>query len=281
MSDFLFVGRYSISNVDFTVTNDQNAVVDADVVPTIEFRNYATNALIWTRASTHVATGTYRARLSSVETGNPGLYFILWQYILNGINEQFRTDIEVPSSTSTAYNGLGDMARSVVDTVWAMFADLFDSPLGGPHLVAYAQTSFGRETVARLLTNALGWLNTTSQPHQSYTLADDSFPYTSWGGLLVRALYIEVIKHLMRSYVEQPDAQGVSPARLDRRDYLSRWQTLLEMEQNEIAEILDVYKMASMNLGRMSVLVGGGLYGNFGPNMTPARPRMLPPFRGM
>lgn len=277
MSNFLFVGRFSISNVDFTVTNDQNTIVDADTVPTIEFRNYATNALIWTRASTHVSTGVYRARLSSVETGNPGLYFILWQYILGGIPEQFRTDIEVPSSTSTAYNSLSDNARTVVDTVWRMFEDLFDSPLGGPHLANYAQTSFGRETVARLLEHAMGWLNTTSQPHQTYSIAQDDFPFAEWGGLLIRALYIEVIKHLMRSYVEQPDAQGVSPARLDRRDYMSRWQTMLELEQEEIKPMLTTYKMAAMNLGRMSILTGGGVYGGFGPSMLPARPRMMPP----
>lgn len=281
MSDFLFVGRYSISNVDFTVTNDQNTVVDADVVPTIEFRNYATSALIWTRSSTRIALGTYRARLSSVETGNPGLYFILWQYILDGIPEQYRTDIEVPSSTSTLYNGLPDNARGVVDYVWRMFEDLFDSPLGGPHLVAYAQTSFGRETVARLLINAMDWLNSTSQPHQTYSITEDNFPYAEWNGILVRALYIEVLKHLIRSYVEQPDAQGISPARLDRRDYMSRWQQVLELEMSEFKSMLATYKMAAMNLGRMAVLVGGGVYGSYGPNMLPARPRFMPPFRGM
>lgn len=145
----------------------------------------------------------------------------------------------------------------------------------------YAQSQFGRERVAQLLSQAMNILNTTSQPYQSYSTDPDSgFPFAEWGGLLTQATYIEVIKHLMRSYVEQADVQGVSLARLDRRDYLQRWETILRMEMDTFTPMLAIYKMAAMNLGRSSILVGGGVFGNYGPTMNPARGRQLPTFAG-
>ena len=63
-----------------------------------------------------------------------------------------------------------------------------------------------------------------AQPHMTYTLNEPGqFPHEQWGALLEFATYIETIKHLKRSYVEQPDWQGVTVARADRRDYLQRW----------------------------------------------------------
>jgi hypothetical protein len=88
---------------------------------------------------------------------------------------------------------------------------------------------------------------------------------------------VEVIKHLMRSYVEQPDAQGIATARLDRRDYLQRWQVMFQIESDELKQLQDVFKIAHMGLSSPTVLVSGGVYGNYGPTRlvgsAAARPR--------
>jgi hypothetical protein len=281
MSDFRFIGRYSIANVDFKVVNASGVEVAADAPPVAEFRNYATGVQAWSRATTLLtAPGTYRVVISSVETALPGLFYIMFPHTISGVAQTWRVDIEIPSTQSTTYDALSDGYRGIVDNVWESFTDMFDSAVGGPHLMMYSQSNFGRERVAQLMRSALGRMNTVSQPHQSYTIDGSAdFPFIEWGPLLEQATLVEVIKHLMRSYVEQPDAQGVTVARLDRRDYLQRWQSILDIEQKELDDGLSVFKMASMNLGRGSILVSGGAYGNLTPYSNPARrPRNLPGF---
>lgn len=281
MANFRFVSRYSIANLDFVVINDLGNQVAADTPPTVTFRNYATGAQIWQRATTLVAApGTYRVTVSSVESGTPGLFYIDWTYAIGGVPQAYRTDIEIPATTSSLYNALSDGYQSVVDYSWARFEDLFDSDVGGPHLKMYAQSNFGRERVAQLMRTALNNLNSSSQPHSTYSIDPTSgqeFPLAEWGGILEQGTTIEIIKHLMRSYVEQPEAQGVTPARLDRRDYLNRWREILEIETEEYKQQLAVFKMAQMNLGRSAILVAGGAYGNIPAHNNPAvRPRRLP-----
>jgi hypothetical protein len=236
--------------------------------------------IIFDRQALSTATGTYEVVLSSAETQTPGIYKVVWSYTIDGIPQNFTALLEVGES-SPAYDHLDEGMKGVVESVWLRFADLFDSPEGGPHLQVYFQTRFGRGRMAQLLRQALGRLNTIAQPHMTYSLEGPpdgkQFPLAQWGGLLEQALYIEAIKHLIRSYVEQPEAVGVNVARLDRRDYMTRWQTILTMEQADLQSQLDVFKMAHMGLGRPRVLVSGGVFGTYGPtrlsHSAAARPR--------
>jgi hypothetical protein len=136
--------------------------------------------------------------------------------------------------------------------------------------------------MAQLLRTAVGRLNTIAQPHQTYGVdGPNPFPVAQWGGLVEQMLYVEVIKHLVRTYTEQPEVilgQGVS--RLDRRDYQQRWMTVLEMEQPDLQNMMDVFKMANMGLGRPHVLVSGGIFGQMSPTIPTGamegRPRFYP-----
>lgn len=211
--------------------------------------------------------GEFTLQLSSVITSTPGLYKLVWSYDIDSVAQTFVSLIEVGES-SQAYDALSDDMKGLVESVWIMFADLFDSPFGGPHLQVYFQTRFGRGRMAELLYLALGRLNVVSQPTMIYDLDEDPgpvFPLARWGALLHKATYIECLKHLIRSYVEQPQAQGVSVARLDRRDYMDRWNTILKMEEGDLERMLDTFKIAHMGLGRVRALVAGGVYGKFGP----------------
>jgi hypothetical protein len=148
------------------------------------------------------------------------------------------------------------------------------------------QSNFGRNRLAQLLRIAVGRLNTAAQPYQTYTIDGDggaSFPVQQWGSLLESALYVECLRHLMRSYVEQPEVQsGSGVSRLDRRDYMDRWGTVLQDEQQMLKSQLDTFKIAHMGLGTARVLVSGGAYGRWGPTRLPlseaARPRWLTRF---
>lgn len=280
MASFRFISRYSISNLDFVVIDSAGDPVNADAAPNASFRAYASGTSVWSRATTLIQSpGVYRLTISSSESANPGLFYVQWDYNISAVPQQYRTDIEIPSSSSPLYNTLSDGYQAVVDYAWQRFEDLFDSAVGGPHLLMYAQSNFGRERVAQLMRTALNNLNSAAQPHSTYSIetGGQEFPLNEWGGILEQGTTVEIIKHLMRSYVEQPEAQGVTPARLDRRDYLSRWREILDVETEEYKRQLAVFKMAQMNLGRGAILVAGGIYGNIPAYTNPARrPRSVP-----
>lgn len=256
------------------------ADADANAVEVTWIREGDPDVTVFTRMADHEATGVYGTSLSSVETSEPGDYLARFTYALDGVEQVYETYLVIgPSAPS--YDNLAPAMKDIVDRVWLRFADLFDSPDGGPNLQVYFQTHYGRGRMAQLLQIAVGLLNTTAQPFQTYTLDGDggaTFPVEKWGSLLESALYVEAIKHLVRSYTEQPLFQGGSGiTRHDRRDYMDRWRAVLDMEQPTLRSQLQVFKISNMNLGRPKVLVSGGVYGRYGPTRLAgsiaARPR--------
>lgn len=229
--------------------------------------NEAGETVVFSRPATPDGTGQYQVQLTSQESAQAGLYRLEWEYSLDGRGEIYETHIQIGSS-APAYDVLAPGMKEIVDQVWMRFSDGFDAPTGGPNLQTYLENNFGRSRVAQLLRVAVGRLNTVAQPYQTYTIDGDggaTFPIMSWGPLVEQALYVEVIKHLMRSYVEQPDYQGSTVARLDRRDYLQRWREIYDLEAETLKGQLDVFKLSNMGLGRPKVLVSGGVYGRFAP----------------
>lgn len=243
---------------------------DGNVV-TVTMKRESDNVTIFTRAATRAEVGKYEVTLSSAEAQTPGNFALNWQYDV-ATQDRFEETYILIGQAEPAYDDLPENMRAVVDQTWFRFEDLFDSPTGGPNLQTYFQTHFSRGSVAKLLRLAMGRLNTAAQPHQTYTLDGDggaSFPVDKWGPLLEQALYVEVLKHLVRSYVEQPDLIGGNVTRLSRRDYMDRWRMVLQDEMDLLKQQLDVFKISSMNLGRPAVLVSGGVYGRWGPTRYP------------
>jgi hypothetical protein len=237
---------------------------DGDVTYTMVSES---SAEVATGTAEHPETGVYDVGLSSQQTGAVGLYLIYWDYQIDAINQTQETYLEVGPRSPT-YDALPSGMQSLVESVLIRFSDLFDSPLGGPHLQVYSQANFGRERIAQLLRSALGRLNSISAPHQTYTLDGNGgkeFPLAEWGSVLEQALYVEIVKHLRRSYVEQPSAQGVSLAYFDRRDYMTRWEAVLRDEEKDLGSMTEQFKIAHMGLGRPASLVGGGVYMDIAP----------------
>lgn len=278
LGDRSYVSQYAIEPVGLVV-HKASVVSDADANEvTIAMTSLDDAVTLFERSADHTEPGTYETLLSSVETSQTGIWKLTWTYAIDGTPQTFVSLVEV-GEASPAYDRLDVGFRAIVESAWIRFADLFDSPNGGPHLQVYFQARFGRNRMAQLLGIAVNRLNTISQPHMTYSLDADNypFPYVQWGGLLDQLLYIETIKHLIRSYTEQPTPEGIAVARLDRRDYMSRWKEVLDMETADATSALEVFKIAHMGLGRPRVLVSGGVYGNYGPTRLPqnaaARPR--------
>jgi hypothetical protein len=271
MSDLVdrrYVSRFSQPGFGLKVYVT-DTLTDADDPPTVSLIREGETVADWTRTSEKTETGSYSVVLSSVETSAQMLGTLMWNYEISAVPQVYGLDIEVGPS-APAYDALPPAWQEVVEGVYVKFADLFDSPHGGPNLQVYRQTHFGRNRMAQLMGDAIQSLNSASSPHAHHVLGGDTFPFDEWGGLLGDSLYIEAVKHLIRSYVEQPEAVlGVTVSRLDRRDYMDRWGTVLATEQEEFERNLKRYRGANLGLGHVRVLVAGGAYGNWGPEVNP------------
>lgn len=266
--DRRYLSRYAAETVGFVaMIGGAPGDVDGNSVA-VSLLDATTASTIRTAAAAHLATGQYGLALSSADTATPRLLDLRFNFAVAGVAGIYVVELQVGPSAPD-YDALDPSWRAVVEATWVRFADLFDSPLGGPNLQVYAQTRFGRNRMAQLLRQAVGRLNTISQPHQGYAVNAD-FPFDQWGPLVEQALYVEVIKHLVRSYVEQPDVVlATAVSRLDRRDYMQRWQEMLAIEQRDLDSQLDSFKIASMGLGQAKVLVSGGVYGQYLGYYTP------------
>lgn len=262
------------------VVNVVGNVTDPDgETITVTLFDDSTEDTIFSREATRVEEGTYEIIPSSVETSVEGFYTIQWDYLVDSIPQIYRTHFEI-GPVAPVYDGLHNDFKLIIEQCWFRFADLFDSPLGGPHLQVYLQTHFGRNRFAQLLGTAVGALNTIAQPHTTYSLDmnQNPFPVSAWGPLLEQMLYIEVIKHLRRSYTEVFRLENAgNVATIDRQHYWDRWGAILQEEKEDSRSMLDSFKIANMGLGAPFALVSGGVYGSYGPSRLPgsaaARPR--------
>lgn len=134
-----------------------------------------------------------------------------------------------------SYSDLSGAALEIVDSVMLQFADMFDNNEFGPFIKEF--TNFGRDRVAQLFDLAIGDVELVCGL-TGLNWSASSYPYNSGVArrALSLALTIEVIRHFLRSYVEIPDTGRVGAPDVVRRDYLSRWQGLLNDYQNQLKD---------------------------------------------
>ncbi len=191
--------------------------------------------------------------LSGQLTQIPGLYQARAQFTTSdGIKKSDRIWFEAVDPIEREGTTPGGI---VVDRAWMKLEDLFDSELGGPHLRDRTMAIFDKSKMARLLPDALYRIGATYTPAQVYN--ETNFPFTDHSPLATQGLLVESIKHLMRSYVEQPLPVGSNITYFDRRDYLTRWQQIYQIENDLFVLWLDLFKQSMIGFGNTSVLVGG------------------------
>jgi hypothetical protein len=232
-----------------------------------------------------IGAGLYQVTPSSADTSRPSEAELIWSYSISSNPQQYAAFLTI-GPANPAYDNLPPQMQDLVEQVWIRFSDLIDSPAGGPNISStpYFQAHWSRGRIAQLMGIALSKINGLSQPWSNYSTgapgsAGPIFPVQLWGGLLGQYTYIEAIRHLIRSYTEQPAIQGPgSITRLDRRDYAQRWQVILDSETAELKSLIDMFKIRHMGLGNPRVLVSGGTYGRYAPTRiagsVAARPRM-------
>lgn len=203
-----------------------------------------------------------------------GEYVAMVRFLLNGGEKRStRLDFAIIDPFAEIIPTRNEVIAS---HVWDLFEDCFDSEEGGPWLRDMTLSFFDKRKIEQFIPYAMMDINNTS-PVTTLDLgtfvlvtlgpdgvtpilskATEDIPIIAMGTL------IEVVRHLMRSYVEQPANMGSEIAFEDRRDYLQRWQLILQDFVPEYQRRLILWKRQFLNLGKSALLVGskaGRLYG--------------------
>jgi hypothetical protein len=225
-----------------------------------------------------VDVGKYYYDIGPEHTANRGLLNAEWTYEVDGDDFTFQDDMQIQEQMPF-YDNMREDAKLLVEQATWFFADLFDSTTGGPWLNENFQTHFDYNRIAFLMGQAVMKLNVVGQPITRYgvEVGDPKVP-GNFVQLSLWATKLEVIRHLIMSYTEQPAYPNTATTYTDRRDYADRWRAVLEEEQPELKAAIKMAKRSLLSLGRGSLLVGGGIYGGsakgfFVPGMYAAMTR--------
>lgn len=208
---------------------------------------------------TRTDLGQYYFDIGPQYTGNRGVLTAQWNYTVNGTPFTYLDYLQILDQMPL-YETCSEQEKLLVEQVSWMTADCFDSTEGGPHLIEEFQTHFDYERIAELAQIATTRFNYIGQPSTNYTFGGNTCPGT-FQGLLVIGTYIEVLRHLARSYVEIPGFPGTTVTYTDRRDYMQRWQEIFQSEWSDYQTSVKLAKRQLLQLGRGSLLLGGGYFG--------------------
>ena len=94
------------------------------------------------------------------------------------------------------------------------------------------------------------------QPVTSYI--ESSFPWTERDGTAFfgYGLFVATLRHLMRSYTEQPNVMNSSVGYFDRTRYQQAWGAIYAIELPEWQRMRELWKRAELDISRGSLLVG-------------------------
>jgi hypothetical protein len=204
-----------------------------------------------------VEDGTGAGFLRWSDTAQIGEYQYVAQFTLaTGQVRSERGSFEVLDP----FNPVAPTAEDLIcELVWHELEDCFDSIEGGPHLRDETLSYFNKKKIKQFLPDGL--LNINVTPPDTNLGIDQFLTLTPDGKLdpdhpiLVHGTLLAVIRHLMRSYVEQPTPQGAAVVYEDRRDYLQRWQLIYQQEEAHFLRIVTLWKRQFIGLGKSKMLV--------------------------
>lgn len=207
------------------------------------------------------SVGHYYFDIGPENTQHRGVMTAQWTYSVGGTEFTFYDHLQI-LDPMPFYDQLHESEKFVVEQVSWMLGDMFDSTEGGPYLIEPFQTHFNYERIAQLEAIALTRINLMGFPVTNYGvgIGNQTAP-EQLQGLLVLGTYLEVVRHLIRSYVEIPTFQSMNVTYTDRRDYMQRWETILQLEEPNYERMIKMAKRSMLQLGRGSLLVAGGMYG--------------------
>jgi hypothetical protein len=222
--------------------------------------------------------------LRYTDTTQKGLYLWVAQFTFtSGEKRSYRDEFQVVDPLEISPQSQVDQ---ISEEVWMRIEDCFDSSLGGPWLRDKTLAYFDPSKIKQFIPEGLMMINvwppeTTIGLEYFTTPSPETDPVVIAQGittkadpdriLIVQATLLAVIRHLMRSYVEQPAPQGANIVYQDRRDYLQRWEEIYKIEEEFFKYVLALWKRQFLNLGHGSLLIHSKAGRLYGPGYNRAR----------
>ena len=182
-----------------------------------------------------------------------GHYIVVATFTLvDGTTKSTRSDFEV----FDPFQVVDGPVRLVADGVWTKLEDCFDAEEEGPWLRDMTQNIFNKGKMIEFMAEGLFDINQQNPP--TGITIDGFFAQNvpnSDAPLLVQATFLSVVRHLMRSYVEQPQPMGSQVVYEDRREYLQRWQEIYTIEKETYERWIALWKRKYLKLGHSKSLV--------------------------
>lgn len=189
------------------------------------------------------------------DTTQIGQYVVVASFTtIDGRVKSTRCDFEVkdPFKDDTP-----SQSYIVAVAAWAKIEDCFDAEDEGPWLQDETLNFFNKDKMESFIAEALYDINfqnpMTALTIDTFVLPDGT--ETSSLPLLAEAVFICVLRHLIRSYTEQPNPVGSQIAWQDRRDYLQRWQSVYQIELAQYQRMLALFKRQFLGLGGSAILM--------------------------
>lgn len=154
-----------------------------------------------------------------------------------------------------------------VDACWDRLADLFDSEDGGPWLRDMTMGRFDKTRIRQFTSDVFFDIN-GQMPATSYDPA--TFDYSKWDGqaLVAQGLLVHTIRHLMRSYIEQPDMVNSPVGYADRKRYLDAWSALYTIEAQRYDRMLELFKRRLFDQGTRGLTSNKSGRAMYGPSRS-------------
>lgn len=188
------------------------------------------------------------------DTDQQGLYIAVATFTLaDGARKSMTIQFEVYDP----FNPPAPTAEEIVaNKVWDKIEDCFDSEVEGPWLRDMTLNVFNRGKMQDFIDEGLFDINQQNPPTdiglEAFFQGDQP---NSDLPLLVQGTFLSVVRHLIRSYVEQPQPMGAQVVYEDRREYLQRWQETYQIELETYSRWIALWKRKYLQLGHAKSLV--------------------------
>jgi hypothetical protein len=229
-ADEILMVNYIVQQPDGTVTNAQG-----DIQPD--------------------GSGFYRW----TDTTDLGEYLVQAQFTLgSGEVRSVMTNFVVIDPFNLAEPSYQDL---ITEQVWLRLEDMFDSVQGGPWLRDETMAQFDSNKIADFIPEALLDIN-VQMPPTNFPIDYFTVPTVTDGvstpnpnmPLLVKGVLVLVIRHLMRSYVEQAQLEGGQVVWENRTNYQQAWTSQYQIEYADYIAAVRLWKRTTLNLGHSALL---------------------------
>jgi hypothetical protein len=234
------------------VYDDFDAPVPQDQLASVSYTIQDPAGAQVTQAGSIIDDGVGFTRYTS--TATVGAYKAIATFIYaSGQVKSVRTNFEVidPFNPPAPTND-----QVIAELTWRKIEDCFDAEDEGPWLRDMTLNFFNKDKMPEFVAEALFDINQQNPP----TSLNEGYFIT--GGqpnvnmpLLIQGTFLAVILHLVTSYVEQPQAVGGQVIYEDRRDYMTRWLQIYEVEMQRYMRWVALFKRQFLGLGHSKGLI--------------------------